>query len=103
MTTCFAGRYLCGLAQGARRKWKGRGRSDHVRKLPMSRSLIVLPDDSAKPIIGAIDRAATSLRIKMFSLADPVILSALINAHKRGVKTRVMLNPARRSGEFQNR
>jgi cardiolipin synthase A/B len=69
----------------------------------MSRSLIVLPDDSAKPIIGAIDRAAQSLRIKMFSLSDPVILSALINAHKRGVKTRVMLNPARRSGAVQNR
>ena len=37
----------------------------------MSRSLIVLPDDSAKPIVDAIDAAAKSLRIKMFSLSDP--------------------------------
>jgi cardiolipin synthase len=69
----------------------------------MSRSLIVLPDDTARPVVDAIDAAAKSLRIKMFSLSDPVILSALIRAHKRGVKIRVMLNPARRSGEIQNR
>lgn len=69
----------------------------------MSRSLIVLPDDSAKPIVDAIDGAKKSLRIKMFSLSDPVLLEALIRAHKRGLKIRVMLNPARRSGEIQNK
>ncbi len=69
----------------------------------MSRSLIVLPDDSAKPILDAIDAAAKSLRIKMFALSDPRILEALIKAHKRGVNIRVMLNPARRSGEIQNK
>ena len=63
----------------------------------MSRSLIVLPDDSAKPILDAIDAAGKSLRIKMFALSDPRILEALIRAHKRAVKIRVMLNPARRS------
>lgn len=69
----------------------------------MSRSLIVLPDDSAKPIVDAIDAAAKSLRIKMFSLSDPGMLGALIRAHQRGVRIRVMLNPARRSGEIQNK
>jgi cardiolipin synthase len=69
----------------------------------MSRNLIVLPDDSAKPIVDAIDAARKSLRIKMFSLSDPVMLAALIRAHKRGLKIRVMLNPARRSGEIQNK
>jgi len=69
----------------------------------MSRSLIVLPDDSAKPILDAIETAAKSIRVKMFSLSDPRILAALIRAHKRAVKIRVMLNPARRSGEIQNK
>src|ERR1041384_310957 len=69
----------------------------------VSRSLIVLPDDSAKPILDAINTAKKSLRIKMFSLSETTILDALIKAHQRGVKIRVMLNPARRSGEVQNK
>jgi cardiolipin synthase len=69
----------------------------------VTRSLIVLPDDSAKPILDAIGAAAKSLRIKMFALSDEKILDALIRGHKRGVKIRVMLNPARRSGEIQNK
>jgi cardiolipin synthase A/B len=69
----------------------------------VSRSLIVLPDDSARPILDSIDAAAKSLRIKMFSVSDPAILDAVIKAHRRGVKIRIMLNPARRSGEIQNR
>jgi cardiolipin synthase A/B len=68
----------------------------------VSRSLIVLPDDSGKPIVEAIEAARKSLRIKMFALSDPTLLERLIDAHKRGVKIRVMLNPARRSGETQN-
>jgi phosphatidylserine/phosphatidylglycerophosphate/cardiolipin synthase-like enzyme len=69
----------------------------------MSRSLVVLPDDSAKPVLDAIEGANKSLRIKMFALSDPGILKALIDAHKRGVKMRVMLNPARHSGEILNK
>ncbi len=68
----------------------------------MSRSLIVLPDDSAEPLLELIHGASQSLRIKMFALSDPRILRALISAHGRGVKIRIMLNPARRSGEIQN-
>jgi cardiolipin synthase len=68
----------------------------------MSRSLVVLPDDSAQPILDAIHRATKSLRIKMFVFSDPTLLGAVIDAHRRGVKVRVMLNPARRSGEAEN-
>ena len=68
----------------------------------MSRSLIVLPDDSARPILDAINHAEKSLRIKMFVFSDPAILQAVIAAKKRGVSARVMLNPARRSGESEN-
>ena len=71
-------------------------------KPDMSRSLIVLPDDTAKPILAAIDGAAQTLRIKMFVFSDPALLKAVIAAKQRGVKVRVMLNPARRSGEDEN-
>jgi phosphatidylserine/phosphatidylglycerophosphate/cardiolipin synthase-like enzyme len=66
------------------------------------RSLVVLPDDSAKPILDAIGGAAKSLRVKMFVFSDPQLARAVIAARKRGVKVRVILNAARRSGEEDN-
>jgi cardiolipin synthase len=68
----------------------------------MARRLIVLPDDSPAPILEAIQRASRSLRIKMFVFSDPALLKAVIAAKRRGVNVRVMLNPARRSGEQDN-
>jgi cardiolipin synthase len=68
----------------------------------MLRSLIVLPDDSAQPLLELIQAAKQSLRVKMFALSDPRIIRALIRAHGRRVKIRVMLNPVRGSGEIQN-
>ncbi len=68
-----------------------------------SRRLIVLPDDSSKPIVEAIEGAKKSLRVKMFLFSDPTMLKAVLAAKKRGVDVRVMLNPARRSGESENK
>jgi len=68
----------------------------------MKRTLIVLPDDSARPILDAINQSRKSLRIKMFVFSDPAILQATMAAKQRGVSVRVMLNPARRSGETEN-
>ena len=68
----------------------------------MSHTLIVLPDDTAKPIIDAIDSAAHKLNIRMFLFTDPTLLNTVIAAKRRGVHVRVMLNPARRSGEDEN-
>jgi phosphatidylserine/phosphatidylglycerophosphate/cardiolipin synthase-like enzyme len=61
-----------------------------------------MPDDAAKPILDAIARAAKTLRVKMFVFSDPALLDAVIAARQRGVHVRVMLNPARRSGEEDN-
>ncbi len=69
----------------------------------MSRSLIVMPDDSAKPILDAINAASKSLRVKMFLFSDPSLLKAVMDAQSRGVNVRVMLNPARRDGESENK
>ena len=68
----------------------------------MARSVIVLPDDSAKPILDAIESARRSLRIKMFVFSDPSLIGAVVAARQRGIKVQVMLNPARRSGEEDN-
>ena len=61
----------------------------------MSRSLIVMPDDSAKPILDAVNGAKKSLRVKMFLFSDPELLQAVIAAKRRGVSVCIMLNPAR--------
>lgn len=66
------------------------------------RKLVTLPNDGLAPVLQAIQSARQSLHIKMFLFSQPALIAAVIAAHRRGVKTRVMLNPARRSGEIEN-
>jgi cardiolipin synthase A/B len=68
----------------------------------MSRSIIVLPDDTARPILDAIAQAKKSIRVKMFLFSDPSLVQAVIDAQHRGVDVRIMLNPERRDGEKEN-
>ena len=69
----------------------------------MAHSLIVLPEDSPKPILDAINRSTKALRIKMFLVSDPTLLNALIGAHHRGVQVRVMLNPRAETAKWKTR
>jgi phosphatidylserine/phosphatidylglycerophosphate/cardiolipin synthase-like enzyme len=66
------------------------------------RSVLIFPDDTMSVIIDAINNAKRSLRVKMFLFTDNNLVNALIAAKERGVKVKVMLNPARRSGEEDN-
>ena len=68
----------------------------------MSRSLLVMPDDTSQPLLEALAGARKSVRVKMFMFSDPGLIKAAIAARKRGVDVRVMLNAARRSGEAEN-
>lgn len=68
----------------------------------MSRELLVLPEATSQPLLDAIAEAQTTLRIKMFVFSEPDLVAATVAARKRGVDVRVMLNPARRSGEAEN-
>jgi cardiolipin synthase len=68
----------------------------------MSHTLIVLPDDTAKPILDAINGATRALNVRMFLFTEPTLIDAVIAAKQRKVSVRVMLNPARRSGESEN-
>lgn len=66
------------------------------------RSVLIFPDDTVAAIIDAINAATKNLRVKMFLFSDPQLIQSLIAAKERGVQVRVMLNPARRSGEEEN-
>ena len=66
------------------------------------RTLIVLPDDTAREIIDAIDNAKATILIKMFLFSDVILINAVVAAKKRGVNVRVMLNPVRHDGEPEN-
>lgn len=68
----------------------------------MARSIIVLPDDSAKPIHDAIVAAKKTIRVKMFQFTDRPLMRQLCAAKRRGVEVQVMLNPVRRNGKRQN-
>lgn len=67
-----------------------------------SRHLVVMPDDGIEAVTGALDDARRSIDVKMFLLTEPALIAALSRAHGRGVRTRVILNKARRSGEEDN-
>ena len=69
----------------------------------MSHSLLVLPDDTPKPLLDALAAAKRSINIRMFLFTDTTLLDAAIAAKRRGVHVRVMLNPARRDGKEENR
>ena len=66
------------------------------------RFILVMPDDTGKPIVDAINAAKKSLRIKMFIFTDPDLIKAVIAAKNRGVKIDIMLNPSRRNGKEEN-
>lgn len=66
------------------------------------RTLLVMPDDTGRPIIDAIAGARKSVLVKMFLFTDPDLIGATIDAHRRGVKVRVLLNAARRNGDDDN-
>jgi phosphatidylserine/phosphatidylglycerophosphate/cardiolipin synthase-like enzyme len=68
----------------------------------MSHRLIVLPDDTPKPLLDALAAARMSINIRMFLFTDPDMLAAVQAARARGVKVRVMLNPQRRDGTSDN-
>ena len=56
--------------------------------------LIQEPDAGYSPIIGLISGASHSVRMTMYELNDPAAVNALIDAHNRGVDTKVILDAA---------
>jgi cardiolipin synthase A/B len=69
---------------------------------PAPHRLIVQPDDGAEPVLGLLAEAGRTLRIVQFTLDDPRFVQAVLDAHRRGVSVRVLLNPQKSSGERGN-
>jgi len=67
-----------------------------------TRTLIVEPDDTVLPVLDLLASARRSVALKQFTLDEPRIVQALLDAHRRGVAVRVMLNPHRSSGDRAN-
>ena len=68
----------------------------------MSRSLIVLPDDSAQAILDAIWQRRSHCELKCSSSPTRHCSRRCCRPRQRGVDVRIMLNPARRNGEDDN-
>jgi len=56
--------------------------------------LIQEPDAGYSSIVGLIGGAARSVRMTMYELTDPAAINALIDAHRRGADTKVILDAA---------
>jgi cardiolipin synthase A/B len=56
--------------------------------------LIQEPDAGYSPLIGLINGATRSVRMTMYELTDPAAVNALVDAHHRGVDTKVILDAA---------
>lgn len=63
---------------------------------------LVMPDDGVEPVLELIRSAQSTLLIKQFSFTHPDILEEVLDAHKRGVLIRVMLNRERPDGRCDN-
>jgi len=66
------------------------------------RTLIVEPDDTVQAVVSLVAAATRSIDVKQFTLDEPHLVQALIEAHRRGLAVRVMLNPHRSSGSRAN-
>ncbi len=64
--------------------------------------ILAQPDDGTAPVVAMIDAARSYICIKMFAFTSPALLEAVERAHQRGVRVRIMLNPARSSGSRAN-
>lgn len=65
-----------------------------ARALDADYQLIQEPDAGYSPIVALIAGAAHSVRVTMYELTDPAAVNALIDAHNRGVDTKVILDAA---------
>ena len=57
-----------------------------------SHTLIVQPDDGRTLVLNALNTAKKGIDLTIYELSDPLIMSALIAAHKRKVTVRVIYN-----------
>lgn len=67
-----------------------------------AQDLIIEPDDGTQPILRAIDSAKSSVDIAIYRLDHTYVLNSLKQAHSRGVKVRIILNPPTNSSNIES-
>ncbi len=65
--------------------------------------LFIEPDDGRAPVLSAINSAKKSIDLEVYLLSDKTTIQSLINAEKRGVKVRVILEEHPYKGYGANR
>src|SRR5688572_17942633 len=65
---------------------------------PEPKQLIIQPDAGLAPILEALVGARQRILLKQFELREYAVVRAVIDAHKRGVACKVLLNPVRQDG-----
>jgi cardiolipin synthase A/B len=63
---------------------------------------IILPNDGINEVLSFLRSATSTIDCKHFKLIDPSVIQELVNAQKRGIAVRVMLNPKRSDGTRVN-
>ena len=64
--------------------------------------LLVMPEDGGQAVVDLIASTSKQLLLKQFKLESPAVLDALLDAHRRGVEVRAMLNPHTSGGDRWN-
>ena len=64
--------------------------------------LLVMPEDGGQAVVDLIASTSKQLLLKQFKLESPAVLDALLDAHRRGVEVRAMLNPYTSGGDRWN-
>ncbi len=64
--------------------------------------LLVLPDDGADVVLGLIDNARDTIRFKIYLLTYREARTALVNAARRGVDVRIIIDPDPVGGNESN-
>jgi phosphatidylserine/phosphatidylglycerophosphate/cardiolipin synthase-like enzyme len=61
-----------------------------------------MPEDGGQAVVDLIASTRQQLLLKQFKLESPAVLDALLEAHRRGVEVRAMLNPHTSGGDRWN-
>ncbi|MFM7453067.1 MAG: phospholipase D-like domain-containing protein [Cyanobium sp.] len=64
--------------------------------------LLVMPEDGGQAVVDLIASTSQQLLLKQFKLESSAVLDALLEAHRRGVEVRAMLNPHTSGGDRWN-
>jgi len=64
--------------------------------------LIVQPDHGVEPVVALMRSAEREILLKQFTFDHPLLIDAVLARHAEGVAVRVLLNPAKGTGERIN-